>query len=197
MKNTNKIAFINFYKNINKISEKKKFDQSTNSIISNSNQNYKYTIKKIAPNNNINLINMINQKEKPKYKTSKNTPSNSLKKFDLNNISVNNNGDNNSSKYNYINKIDNVNKKLKMNHNKSKEIFEDYFIKRIKQVYSNKKKLFNNNKIKKSKGSHKNLYDNIINADSYISPKDNIVLDNSKTKLIKRKIINVSDFKDN
>ena len=195
MKNNNKIAFINFYKQISKISSKKGIDQSANNIISNNNQNFKFSFKKIGPNNNNNLINLINQKEKLKFKTSKNSPNNSIKKYDPNNISVNNNGAKNSSKYNYINNIDGVKTKLKVNNNRNKEIFDDYFIKKIRQIYSNKKKIFND-KIKKSKSTHRDLYENIIHNDSYNSSKDHMIFDNSKTKLIKKKLINVSDFKE-
>ena len=195
MKNNNKIAFINFYKQISKISTKKGIDQSANNIISNNNQNFKFSFKKIGPNNNNNLINLINQKEKLKFKTSKNSPNNSMKKYDQNNISDNKNGPKNSSKYNYINNIDGVKTKLKVNNNRNKEIFDDYFIKKIRQIYSNKKKIFND-KIKKSKSTHRELYENIIHNDSYNSPKDHMIFDNSKTKLIKKKLINVSDFKE-
>ena len=202
MKSNNKIAFLNFYKHINKISSIKNIDRSANNLIPNNNQNFKFSLKKITQNNNnTNLYNIINQKEKLKFKTSKNTPNNSLKKIELNNINDNNNGGKESSEYNYMNNIDGVKTKLKINNNqkmKNKEIFDDYFIRKIRQVYSNKKKIFNN-KIKKyetkSKSSNKNIFfDNVANYDSN---KDNFLFDNTKTKLIKKKMINISEYREN
>ena len=198
MKSNNKISFINLYKQINKISAKKNIDKSVNDIISNNNSKLNFSVKKLTPNNN-NIINLINQKEKLKFKTTKNTPNSSLKKIDLNNIN-DKNGGKDLSEYNHLNNIDTIKTKLKINH-KNKEIFDDFFIKKIKQVYTNKKKVFNNNKIKKyekkSKSSNKIIYDKIFNYDNNITPKENIIFDCSKTKLIKKKILNVSEFKDN
>ena len=196
MKNNDNISFINFYKHINKISTKKNNDKSNNDILLNNNKN-----KINFPLNKFPNYNHINKREIIKFKTSKNSPNSSLKKINLNNIKnmKNNNIINKDlSENNYLNN-DTMKINFKLSQNKKQE-FDDFFIKKIKQVYTNKKFTYNN-KIKKlgqkSKSSNKLIINQKIKDDNY-TPKDNFLFNNTNTNntnIIKKKIINVSDFK--
>ena len=200
--NPQRISYYNFYKRINKISSKKNIDKNINDIISTNNSNFNFSIQKLS---NSNFINTIKSKEKLKFKTSKNTPNSSFKKIDINDIDDSNKIIKGSYEYNYLNNLENNNKKSKLKiAQRSKKLFDDFFYKKIKKVYNNNKISFHSNHIKKyeqkSKSNISNkiiknpklIYDNInINT----SPKTNIFLDNSKSKIVKKNIINVSDLK--
>ena len=191
MTNNEIFSLINFYKHINKISVKKNNDNNTNN---------NFTNCKIINNTNLNFYlksnsnnNYINQNEKI-FKTSKNTPNSSMKKLELNKFKENKDILENSN----LNNNETMKIHYKIN-NKHKEIFDDFFIKKIKQVYSNKKSF--HNKIKKngqkSKSSTKLIINQKFNYNSSNTSKEKLIFDNSKTRLIKNKISSVLEFQQN
>ena len=193
MKNNENISFINFYKYINKISAQKNDNINKNVVIQyRNNSNLNFSLNKFSNNN------FIAHKDKLKYKTSQNTPNSSLKKIDLNSNNDKNLIIKDLSDYNYLNNNDTMKSNFKFK-NKNKEFLNDFFIKKIKQVYSNKK-MYNNYKIKnfnqKSKSSNKLVTTQKINYPNLDNSNKNeiFLLDNSKTKLIKKKILNASEF---
>jgi len=202
-----KLTSINFYKHINKISTHKNIEKNLNEIVSNNTNsiNLNFSLKKLA---NTNFINPINQNEKLKYKTSKNTPNSSLKKIELNEMFDNNNKKRikELSEYSYINKFENKKTNLKIYSNKKKD---EEFFKKINQVYNNNKKIvFNNNQMKHKekinvpnnlKNQQKLINENASNSNmdsmNKLLKSSNIFFDNSKTKLVKKKILNLSGAK--
>ena len=203
-----KLSSINFYKHINKISINKNIEKNLNEIVPNNtnSNNLNFSLKKLSK---ANFINPINQNEKLKYKTSKNTPNSSLKKIELNEIYDTNNKKRikELSEYNYINKFENKKTNLKIYNNKK----DEEFFKKINLVYnSNKKIIFNNNNQMKQrekinisnnlKNQQKIINDNATNSNNDNMNvnkllKTNIFFDNSKSKLVKKKILNLSGAK--
>ena len=202
-----KLSSINFYKHINKISTHKNIEKNLNEIVpTNTNSiNLNFSLKKLSKGN---FINSISQNEKLKYKTSKNTPNSSLKKIELNEIYDTNNKKRikELSEYNYINKFENKKTNLKIYNNKK----DEEFFKKINQVYnSHKKIIFNNNNNQMKHREKINISNNMKNQQKIINDnttninndnenkllKTNIFFDNSKTKLVKKKILNLSGAK--
>ena len=153
-------SFINFYKQINKLSIKKKLGQDLNNKILGDVTHMNFSFKNLNYNNN---INMIQPKKKLKFKTTKNTPNSSLKNIKLSFI------DSKESKKrkDLLEKIEKGNK----------DLIEDLYIKKIKQAYEQKRSKSNNlfsdiskNKIKNQKKNiDKKLYKFDINENSNLN----------------------------
>ena len=169
--NSGDISLIKIYRYLNKVSSNKHKDINSNEFSSGNNKinfNSSSSYKLYQNNNDIKYKN--SKKEHLKFKTTKITPNSSLKKLTLK-------------------ESNDKNPKIIFN---QKEVFNDIFIKRIKEVYSNKKPfqpIKRNEQMKKM--SNKIIYNNnnfIFNSDNTnISPKNNIFINNSKSILFQDK----------
>ena len=155
--NSREFSFINFYKHINKLSIKNKIGKELNDKIIGDITQMNFSFKNL----NNNDANLLQQKKKLKFKTSKNTPNSSLKNIKLS----------------IIDKDIKRKKEIYDQRNneggiKQKDLFDDFYIKKIKQAYNNRMKINNNfinnnyqkrsqsnnllNNISKSKGKEQN-----------------------------------------
>ena len=140
-------SFINFYKNmnnLNNLSIKNKIGKDLNKKILSDITQMNFSFKKL---NNNNDINMIEPKKKFKFKTTKNTPNSSLKNIKLN----------------YVEKDMKIKKEIFQKDFKNKELFDDGYIKKIKQVYNNRMKINNNfiNNFHQKRSNSNNLFNDI------------------------------------
>ena len=130
VKNISKeFSFIDFYKHINKISIKNKIGKELNDKILSDITQMNFSFKRL----NKNDINMIQQKKKLKFKTTKNTPNSSLKNIKLSIFDKDINR-----------KKDIYNKNSNEGGLKNKDLFDDIYVKKIKQAYNNRMKINNN-----------------------------------------------------
>ena len=137
-------SFINFYKHINKLSVKNKLGKELNNKIIGDITHMNFSFKRL----NNNDVNAIQPKKKLKFKTTKNTPNSSFKNIKLNSIEK-----------------DNARKK-EVNNNidfKNKDLFDDIYIKKIKQAYNNRMKINNNflNNYNQKRSNSNNLINDI------------------------------------
>ena len=143
---SNEFSFINFYKKINKISINNKIGKDLKDKVLNDATQMNFSFKKL----NNNDINLLQQKKKLKFKTSKNTPNSSLKNIKLSII------ENENKRKKDIN-----DKKNEGGGGIKKEIFDDFYIKKIKQAYNNRMKI--NNNIIKNYYQKRSNSNNIVN----------------------------------
>ena len=133
VKNISKeFSFINFYKHINNISNisiNNKIGKELNDKILGDVTQMNFSFKRL----NGNDINLIQQKKKLKFKTTKNTPNSSLKNIKLSIFDK----DNKRKKDIYTKKNNEVGIK-------QKDLFDDIYVKKIKQAYNNRMKINNN-----------------------------------------------------
>ena len=148
-------SFINFYKQINKLSMKNKIGKDMHNKFSNDITHMNFSFKPFNINNDINIAQ---QKKRLKFRTTKNTPNSSLKNIKLN-----------------IAEKDN---KRKNEINDKKDLLDDFYIKKIKQAYNNRMKINNNfmNKYNQKRSNSNNLLNDlsknkIKNQKSAISKK--------------------------
>ena len=147
-------SFINFYKQINKFSVKNKLSNDMTNKLSNDITHMNFSFKPFNLNNDINITH---QKKKLKFRTSKNTPNSSLKNIKLNNADKD--------------------IKRKKDFDK-KDLFDDLYIRKIKQAYNNRMKINNNfmNRYNQRRSNSNNLINDlsknkIKNQKSTISKK--------------------------
>ena len=148
-------SFINFYKQINKLSMKNKIGKDMHNKFSSDITHMNFSFKPFNINNDINIAQ---QKKRLKFRTTKNTPNSSLKNIKLN-----------------IAEKDN---KRKNEINDKKDLLDDFYIKKIKQAYNNRMKINNNfmNKYNQKRSNSNNLLNDlsknkIKNQKSAISKK--------------------------
>ena len=147
-KNSNEFSLINFYRKINKISINNKIGKDLNDKVLSDITQMNFSFKKFKNND----FNILQQKKKFKFKTTKNTPNSSLKNIKLSIIE-------NENKR----KKDLYDKKNEGGGGIKKEVFDDFYIKKIKQAYNNRMKI-NNNIIKnyyQKRSNSNNLVNNI------------------------------------
>ena len=147
-------SFINFYKQINKFSVKNKLSNDMTNKLSNDITHMNFSFKPFNLNNDINITH---PKKKLKFRTSKNTPNSSLKNIKLNNADKD--------------------IKRKKDFDK-KDLFDDLYIRKIKQAYNNRMKINNNfmNRYNQRRSNSNNLINDlsknkIKNQKSTISKK--------------------------
>ena len=154
VKNISKeFSFINFYKHINKLSIKNKIGKELNDKIIGDITQMNFSFKNL----NNNDPNLLQQKKKLKFKTSKNTPNSSLKNIKLSII------DKDKKR-----KRDIYDKKNNEGGIKQKDLFDDIYIKKIKQAYNNRMKINNNfiNHNYQKRSNSNNLLNNISKSKS-------------------------------
>ena len=147
-------SFINFYKQINKFSMKNKIGNDLSNKLSNDITHMNFSFKPFNLNNDINITT---QKKKFKFRTTKNTPNSSLKNI----------------------KLSNADKDIKRKKDyDKKDLFDDLYIKKIKQAYNNRMKINNNfmNKYNQRRSNSNNIMNDlsknkIKNQKSSISKK--------------------------
>ena len=147
-RNSNEFSLINFYRKINKISINNKIGKDLNDKVLSDITQMNFSFKKLKNND----FNILQQKKKFKFKTTKNTPNSSLKNIKLSIIE-------NENKR----KKDLYDKKNEGGGGIKKEVFDDFYIKKIKQAYNNRMKI-NNNIIKnyyQKRSNSNNLVNNI------------------------------------
>ena len=147
-------SFINFYKQINKFSVKNKLNNDMANKLSNDITHMNFSFKPFNLNNDINITH---PKKRLKFRTSKNTPNSSLKNIKLNNADRD--------------------IKRKKDFDK-KDLFDDLYIRKIKQAYNNRMKINNNfmNRYNQRRSNSNNLINDlsknkIKNQKSTISKK--------------------------
>ena len=155
VKNVSKeFSFINFYKGINKVPVKNKIGKELNDKILSDITQMNFSFKNL----NNNDINLIEQKKKLKFKTTKNTPNSSLKNIKLSFFQKEKKR-----------KKDIYDKNNNEGRIKQKDLFDDSYIKKIKQAYNNRMKINNNfinNHYQKRSNSNNLLLNNISKSKS-------------------------------
>ena len=148
-------SFINFYKQINKLSMKNKIGKDMHNKFSSDITHMNFSFKPFNINNDINIAQ---QKKRLKFRTTKNTPNSSLKNIKLN-----------------IAEKDN---KRKNEINDKKDLLDDFYIKKIKQAYNNRMKINNNfmNKYNQKRSNSNNLLNDLSKNKIIISMKESFSL---------------------